>query len=416
MSPRDIALLFICTISAFCCADSSPTPNDTVARWTEDIDYLHQQLEQRHMNLYHQISKPEFVATLDRIKQVLPTLSQPGISIELMRLFRKIGDGHTQFAYWGNTHHSFPVEFKVFNNKLHLTGITPNYKQLLGMQLVSINGVATERIAQQLKPLLQSVENPYSEMQRLVETISVAEMLAGIGVITAGATVEFGVEDAHGNRFNAHLSSRDSSKPAKLVRLSPQVPASFVRHNASITGVELLLDTANKTALIRLDSYPRTGMTAFAEKLAGLFAKHNIRNVIIDLRENGGGDFFVGLTLAWGLVLCDQLDWQHGIYTLIGRKTFSAAMSNAVQFRQILNAKLVGEPTGSNPVGYQDADTFQLPNSGWVVMHSKRFYRFQETATQGVQPDVYLAPHLDSFLQGKDAQLEWILADIKQRD
>lgn len=154
----------------------------------------------------------------------------------------------------------------------------------------------------------------------------------------------------------------------------------------------------------------------FLEKLAGLFAKHNIRNVIIDLRENGGGDFFVGLTLAWGLVLCDHLDWQHGIYTLIGRKTFSAAMSNAVQFRQILNAKLVGEPTGSNPVGYQDADTFQLPNSGWVVMHSKRFYRFQETATQGAQPDVYLAPHLDSFLQGKDAQLEWILADIKQRD
>ena len=90
-------------------------------------------------------------------------------------------------------------------------------------------------------------------------------------------------------------------------------------------------------------------------------------------------------------------------------------MSNAVQYRQILNATLVGEPTGANPVGYQDAGTFTLPNSGWVVMYSKRLYRFQETPTEGVQPDIFIAPDLASLKQGRDHQLEWILDDIRKR-
>ncbi len=79
--------------------------------------------------------------------------------------------------------------------------------------------------------------------------------------------------------------------------------------------------------------------------------------------------------------MCDQfynIDWQDGVYVLIGRKTFSAAMSNAVQYEQIFNAKLVGEPTGGNPVGFQELGTFHLPNADRAVFYSKRHYRFQE--------------------------------------
>lgn len=415
MTSKTIILFFICTLSSSLYVHTSSAESAFVKTWSEDIDYLQQQLEKRHINLYHQISKKEFVTTLGDIKQRLPELNPSSVSIELMRLFQKVGDGHTQFAYWGNTHHRFPIELKVFGEKLHLTAVQPNHQQLLGVQLVSINGVDVKDIVHQLKPLLQSVENPYSEMQRLVETIPVAEMLAGIGIIKSEATTAFGFIDQQGNRVNANLSSYQSDRLPKLAKLNPLPPETFIKHKASINGVELLLDIKRQTALIRFDNYPASKMSKFAEQLSAIFSQHKIRNLIIDLRENGGGDFFVGLTLAWGVVVCDQLDWQKGIYTLIGRKTFSAAMSNAAQFRQILNAKLVGEPTGSSPVGYQDADTFQLPNSGWVVMHSKRFYRFQETDSPGVQPDIYIPPSLELMQQGKDVQLEWILADIATR-
>ncbi len=385
----------------------------TTEDWVEDIDYLHKTLEERHLNLYHKISKEEFTRELNLIKQQLN--QKPGSTpLALMRLFQKIGDGHTQFAYWGNPHHRFPVEFYMNNGKIYLTGITPKHKHLLGMELVAVNDTPAANIIQQLNPLLQAVENTYSQQQRMIETIGVGEMLYWLGITKNPTDANFYFADAQGKNYSIQLKALNADNPTELTRIEPELPTDFIQYNTRLDGVEMFLNTKMKTAIIRLNTYPHRGMSEFAENLPQIFNQHQIDNVIIDLRNNGGGDFFVGLTLAWGLILCDRLNWGDGIYVLTGRKTFSAGMSNAAQFRQLLNAKLVGEPTGSNPVGYQDADTFVLPNSNWKIMHSKRFYRFQDVATQGVQPDVFLPLNWEEFKQGKDNQLEWVLEDIEK--
>lgn len=156
-------------------------------------------------------------------------------------------------------------------------------------------------------------------------------------------------------------------------------------------------------------------MEDFAKDVKDYLDNNKIKNLIIDLRNNGGGDFFVGLRMAWPLVLVDSLDWEHGVYTLIGNSTYSAAMSNAAQYRQLLNAKLVGEPTGGNPVGYQDMGQFSLPNSGWTITYSKRNYRFQEFFSEGVQPDVLIEQDWPSYLKGIDQSLAWVLDDIRKK-
>ena len=406
-------LLAILIITATSHADAASLSASAIKAWQEDIDYLHQQLEKRHINLYHRISKEEFTGELNRLKQQLPELDPAGVPLVLMRLIKKIGDGHTQFAYWGQTHHHFPLKLQMFDGDLHLVAIPPVYRHLLGMRLGRIHKHPVDVVIDQLKPVLQSVENSYSEMQRLAETMTVAEMLHGTGIISEINNADFSFIDETGREHRISLKSHKADSAPKLTELRATLPSGFIKHKARLDGVELFLDKKKGIALINFDHYPHTGMTAFAEKLCGIFSDAAIRNVIIDLRRNGGGDFFVGLTLAWGLVLCDKLDWHNGMYVLIGRATFSAAMSNAVQYRQILNATLVGEPTGANPVGYQDADTFTLPNSGWVVMHSKRLYRFQEISTEGVEPDIFIAPELESLKQGKDLQLEWIIKSIR---
>lgn len=96
------------------------------------------------------------------------------------------------------------------------------------------------------------------------------------------------------------------------------------------------------------------------------------------------------MTLAYYLNLADSIDWRSGVYVLTDKYTFSAGVSNAAQYRQILNARIVGEPTGGNPVGYQDMGSFILPNSELTVTYSKRLFRFQDTATQGIRPDVLI--------------------------
>lgn len=393
---------------------TQPTYALTPEDWREDLDYLHKTLEERHLNLYHKISKKEFTTELHLIKQQLDKSTPGSTPLALMRLFQKIGDGHTQFAYWGNPHHRFPLEFYMDNGKIYLTGISNKYKHLLGMELIAVNQTPSITITQQLNPVLQAVENPYSQQQRMIETLGVGEMLYWLGVIKNPTEAEFHFASTQGKNYQIQLKALNADNPAELTRIEAKLTTDFTNYNTRLDGVEMFVSSKKRTAIIRLNSYPHRGMTEFAENFQQVFNQHQIDNVIIDLRKNGGGDFFVGLTLAWGLILCDRLDWQNGIYVLIGRKTFSAGMSNAVQFRQLLNAKLVGEPTGSNPVGYQDADTFVLPNSNWKIMHSKRFYRFQDAATQGVQPDVFLPLDWDKFKNGGDNQLEWVLEDIEK--
>ncbi len=393
--------------------------NKQVAQWRADIDFMQQALERRHINLYHTVNAVFFKRELTRIKQQLTSLTETSLAIELMRLIQQVGDGHTQFAYWGTKYHRYPLELRLFDKDLRVTGITRQHKQLLGAKLVAIEGMAIEQLHKVAAPILQGVENIYSAQQRFTETIIIAEILHGLKISQSLQQARFTFELSNGDEFSIQLKSfyNQQFNNPDVDFIKKPTPTNFTHNKISIEGLDVHLSFDNQIAYLDFHHYPDSpAMQDFSQDLIELLRAKNTKEVIIDLRNNGGGDFFVGLQLAWALIMVDNLNWRDGLYVLTSRKTFSAAMSNAVQYRQLLNATLVGEPTGANPVGYQDAGNFKLPNSGWNVMYSKRLYKFQETSTLGVQPDILLAPDWELFRQGKDNQLEWILEDIHKRN
>ena len=87
-------------------------------------------------------------------------------------------------------------------------------------------------------------------------------------------------------------------------------------------------------------------------------------------------------------------------------------MVNALQFREQLNAKIVGEPTGANPNGYQDLGQFNLPNSKLLFTFTKRLFRLQDINSEGVQPDVLIIQKWENFKNGIDEVLNWVLKDL----
>ena len=388
-----------------------------IEHWRKDIDVMQHELEQRHIHLYHQISADSFNKEVVRIKQQLPSYTENSLRIELMRLIKQVGDGHTQFAYWGGEHHSYPLELRMFGNELRLIGIPQQHQHLLGTTLIAIEDRSIEQLLPLLTPILQGVENIQSEQQRLIETIRVAEVLQGLKISKSLEQTKFTFKQPNGKLQSITLNSLNSNQFAKhkLSTLKLTKPVDFTKHKISNDDIELLLSNNDQTVYLDFHHYPSfSEMKNFTDDLIVLLRGKKTRNVIIDLRNNSGGDFFVGLHLAWAFIMVDNLNWRDGIYVLTGRKTFSAAMSNAAQCRQLLNATLVGEPTGANPVGYQDADTFLLPHSGWKVMYSKRLYRFQDKPSEGVQPDVLIPLEWDSYKAGEDNQLNWVLNTIKR--
>jgi hypothetical protein len=414
------AIASLASISSFANAQPHKTNllnTQQIEQWRKDIDVMQRGLEQRHIHLYHQISADSFNKEVTRIKQQLASYTETSLRVELMRLIRQVGDGHTQFAYWGGEHHNYPLELRVFANDLRLIGIPQQYQHLLGATLIAIEDKPIEQLLPLLTPILQGVENIQSEQQRLIETIRVAEILQGLNISKSLAHTKFTFKQSDGKHQNVTLNSLSSKKFAQqnLSLLKLAQPENFTKHKISNEEIELFFSIDEQTAYLDFHHYPSFfKMKNFAESLTELLRDKKSRNVIIDFRNNGGGDFFVGLQLAWALIMVDNLNWRDGIYVLTGRKTFSAAMSNTAQYRQLLNATLVGEPTGANPVGYQDAGTFLLPNSGWKVMYSKRFYRFQDKPSAGVQPDVLIPLEWSSYKMGEDNQLNWILNSIKR--
>lgn len=425
---KPLLLIISCSaiiIMSLPAAYSSPSLNkgqalsqQQVAAWREDIDYLKQTLEQRHIDLYHRISAEYFSAELNKLKKQLPRLNEASLMTELMRVIKQVGDGHTQFSYWGGKYHSYPLHLQMFDEELRVTAIAKNHAHLLAARLYAIEDIRIDKLRKLLNPILQGVENIHSERQRFIETITIAEVLQGLAITKNSAQAKFTFELPNGEMQSVTFDSLtpDQFQNLPITTINMITPSGFAQHKASIDGIELFLNSTDHIAYMDFHRYPQyPAMEKFSEALIEILHKENTRNVIIDLRNNSGGDFFVGLHLAWALITIDNLDWRNGIYVLTGRKTFSAAMSNAVQYRQLLNATLVGEPTGANPVGYQDADSFSLPNSNWKVQYSKRLYRFQESADQGVQPDINIPLEWNDYRAGKDNQLTWILSDIHSR-
>lgn len=301
----------------------------------------------------------------------------------------------------------------IFNNEAYTVKTTAQYKSLLVAKLISINHVLSETIMKSVKDITPFTENQYSSAVRVAEYMTKAEVLKGLGFLPKIATtpVEF---EIGGKRKVLQL------EPAKKLKIdqsySVSADALFPRVKQVNDDLWLGSQSDRKTIYLRFHRYtPIRNMESFADDLLSLINNNRSENLIIDLRDNYGEDFFVGLRLAQRLVLADSVDWKSGVYVLINNVTFSAAMSNAAQFQQLLNAKLVGEPTGARPSGYQDMGSFTLPNSKLDVTWSKRLYRFNDNQQDALYPDVNTPFTRQDYLDRKDPQLLWILKDVNKR-
>ena len=154
-----------------------------------------------------------------------------------------------------------------------------------------------------------------------------------------------------------------------------------------------------------------TSLGDHAKALFTFITKNPTTRLIIDMRQNSGGDFFEGRKhLVEPLKRHATLNQKGRLFVIVGRQTFSAAMVNAIDFRKETNAILVGEPIGERPNSYSENDEMTLPNSRIVVSYSTRYYKFVDEDVPAVAPDEHVAPSWPAFQAGRDEVMDWILS------
>ena len=162
---------------------------DRVSDWQSDISYFAKELAENHIDPFTHITHGAFHTEIRMLKDKVPELNDLQITLELMKLTRRIGDGHTAVHYTATR--EFPLEVYLDESELRVIGIGERYKHLLGATLVKIDHKPINEIHSALAPIGQFVENSYSRDRRAAQYIKYSDLLAELGLIKNADKVTF---------------------------------------------------------------------------------------------------------------------------------------------------------------------------------------------------------------------------------
>lgn len=421
ISPLSIArraALVCCAAPALSCGVRGGAPPDprslSVEQWREDLRYFARELPKRHKNLFHTMTREDFERSVARLDSAIPTLEPHQIVVRMKQITAKVGDGHTGLQI-PNSFALYPIVVYWFGSELRVTAAMPEYRRAVGARIVGIGGLEIDEVERRIETTFPSAqnENPWYVLSTSTAHIARPEILHALGIVKDMGVAPFTFADDEGRQFT--LEVRSVPPPPVVNRaftLTGLVPASarqplYRQRPAETFWFTYLPDS--QTVYVSFRGYRSLGDRT--RELFEALDRKLPQRLIIDMRQNDGGDFYVGRrNLIEPLKRRPQLNQKGRLFVVIGRRTFSAAMANAIDFRKETNAILVGEPIGERPNSYSENDEMTLPNSRIVVSYSTRYYRFLDEDAPAVMPDVRIDPTWPEWAAGRDSVLDWIVS------
>ena len=345
----------------------------------------------------------------------------------LKEFYTHLNDGHTLVVppkeLWNEFMAALPIRTKLIEGKVVITQLKsdkPEYHLLQPRTIINkINGIpATDYAIQVVAPYV-SASTPHDLTARLYSYF-----------LTHGSLKEpllLELESPAGKKITQSFrrESRDQLFPASE-------GYTYKSLNKS-TGL-LTINTFNDSEVVKFyDSLFKTPLP---------------ENLIIDIRNNGGGNGNNGFELigyltaepfktsqyvirhytpvqrAWGgepdQLEVNSYDWkpykkpvfEGKVIVLAGPDTYSAAEDFLSAFKNIKRGTVIGQTTGGStgqPLMYQ------LPFGGMGIVCAKRdvLPDGQEFVGVGIPPDVEVNPTLKAYLAGKDEALNAALKMLK---
>ncbi len=427
----------------------------------EDLQFLRESLEEAHYDLFAYITKKAFNRNFENVKS---SITKDSLSIlEITSLFQaiisKANNGHTEisfpgavyrdYAYSGGT--LFPLEIAFQDGKAFIRKNWSNNTEIeAGTEIISINNQAIEEVLQKIFPLI-SAERRYFKLARL-ELLSFPRLYWQ----AFGEQKNFEIEIKKGDTIEKH-----QIKSINLIEDYEMKRNEIFSENR---GFQILSQSAYlKPGNFGGDEqkYKRFIDSAFVE-----INKKNLPNLIIDLRNNLGGDdsfsdYLVSyiadkpfrwnseFTLKTSAILKAHVRenyditnpyWQSvlthedgsiypyefdeykpqpkdkrypgKVYVLVNRQSHSQSAVTAAEIQDYGFATIVGEETGDFPSLYASQYSYALPRTGIDVKIAKGYIvRVNGSKkAEGVIPDIYIRDHLldeyDEILDGLLKQIE----------
>ena len=396
-----------------------------------DIDSLVYTISEVHPEMFSACKQSEFLKMESDIKESIPdSVSTWEMYVMLQPLVVRMGDGHTSLSFPFNdvineNTPRIPMNMIVAaDNKVKVAYSVDN-RIPAESEIVKINGIT---INEMFKKMLCYV----SGESKARKTNMINEGFSALFFILYSSdtyNIEY-IEPGRNKASRIELKACTSKeliewreKTQSVVSQPNDVPYSFKiipEKNVAIMDFKSFVDSKY--------------MESFADSMFTTLRQNNIKNLVIDVRENGGGNSQVGdvllsyisqkpfcqfhkflarVTPTTQRLMRGHLDtgWYYGeisekefvqpkssteglyngnVILLTSNHTFSSASSFAWAFKEFDMGKVVGEETGGMNVSFGDVVSYKLPNSGLAASISyKRFWQYgaDENNIHGTIPD-----------------------------
>lgn len=393
-------------------AQEPPKPLKPVTKeqWVEDIDYFAKRLVKKHVNAFHFTTEEKFNKAIADLKKELANLKDHQVVVRLMKITSSIGDGHTAVHLPSGFSH-YPIVLFWFGKEAYVTRATAEYKQLAGKKLVKINGHSLDEVTQKLSPLITTNENDWFAMSVSGQLMGVPEILHTLGIVSSVEKAKFSFVDEEGKETDIELQPFVPDGKKQWVSAVKEEPLFRQRTNEKFWFT--YLEDIN-AVYVNFKSYDDLGKNS--DKLFDFVEEKKATKLIVDLRQNGGGDFKKGRRQLIPRIKDNTtLNQKDSLFVITGRRTFSAAMVNAIDFKNMTAATIIGEPPGEKPNSYSENDEMILPNSGLVISYSTKYYKFLDKDVPAFEPDIRVDPTWKDFVEGVDPALQKTKTIILQK-
>ena len=373
-------------------------------QWQDDLSFFARQLTRLHPDPFAYTPKAKFDAEVAELDARLDKLNSDEIFVGLNRLANLMGDGHT-YVKFPTDRANLPLDIQRFGADSRIVMVAPGYEQALGARVLAIQDTQLAQAQEMAATMTPVAETKELRDLRANAFLTIGMSLHGLGITPDRNSARYLLVGEDGKPFTVAFKALAPGQNPKWVHVASVLPLSEqpVADSAACT----FLDAANT---LYCNVRMILNLKEPSRQMLDLINRKHPDKVVIDLRQNGGGDYNLGLQyLIRPLIKSEAVNRKGHLFVLIGPNTFSAAMSNASQFRKLTNAMLVGEPIGERPNSYQEPREFTLPNSRLVVRYSTRFYRFADGKENVITPDKEIITSWSDYKAGHDAALEWIL-------
>jgi hypothetical protein len=369
--------------------------------WNADLDVLQREIPNVHPNAFHATTREAFDAAIAKLRASTASMPPNVVVAEMTRIVASIGDGHTRLTipidpkagfFTGHSptnipddpalhFRALPVRFTWFSDGVFITSAAN--EDLIGKRVTTIGSMKIDDAINSMAPLAHADNDA---MRRLVitEYLAVPELLNAVGIAPSSDRVAVNGVMLDAVPFGAEVPWLEKAD-SRTFWFEPRGKIVYAVINQIANGEHETL-------------------AAFCDRLFEYINEHHSDALILDLRANPGGNSAFNKALVHGLIRNPKLP----VFVLIGRRTFSAAVTLATELEQNTSAIFVGEPTGGRPNGFGDSRKIALPSSGLTVRVATLYHQESDPrdSRDAIPPHLTVSPSSADFLAHRDLVLQ----------